>query len=89
MTKHIDEWFTFARERGAGISRREDIVLVTGRDLARSWANVAFQDKDDRVSFEVKVFGDSHLKVLGVYRAIEARAARYVVSEQIPRATQN
>jgi hypothetical protein len=62
MTKHIDEWFTFARERGAGISRREDIVLVTGCDLARSWANVAFQDKDDQVSFEVKVFGDSHVE---------------------------
>jgi len=61
IVKHIDEWFAFARERGAGISRREDIVLVTGRDLARSWANIAFQEGDGDVSFEVQVFRDSHV----------------------------
>ena len=64
IVKHIDQWFAFAQDRGTGISRREDIVLVTGRDLARSWANIAFQkgDGDVTVSFELQVFGDSHVK---------------------------
>ena len=62
IVRHIDEWFVFARERGAGISRREDIVLVTGCDLARSWANVAFQEGDRDVSFKAQVLGDSHVQ---------------------------
>ena len=60
MLKHIEEWFTFAQER-VGIARREDIVLVTGRDLAKSWANVVFQEGDD-VTFEVRVTGDSRIE---------------------------
>jgi hypothetical protein len=55
IVKHIDQWFAFARELGAGISRREDIVLVTGCDFARSWANIAFQEGDGDVSFELQV----------------------------------
>ena len=61
IVRHIDEWFVFARER-AGISRREDIVLVTGCDLARSWANVAFQEEDRDVAFKAQVLGDSHVQ---------------------------
>jgi len=53
IVKHIDEWFAFARECGTGISRREDIVLVTGRHLARSWANIVFREGDGKVSFRV------------------------------------
>jgi hypothetical protein len=37
------------------VSRREDIILVTGRDLARSWANIAFQERDQKVSFGIRV----------------------------------
>jgi hypothetical protein len=62
MAKHVEEWFTFARSRGVGIVRREDIVLVTGRDLAKSWANIVFQDGDGDVTFEVRVTGDSHIE---------------------------
>jgi hypothetical protein len=54
IIKHIDEWFAFSRECGSGISRREDIILVTGRHLARSWANVVFHERDERVSFRVQ-----------------------------------
>jgi hypothetical protein len=42
MINHIDSWFTFARRLGLGIERMEEIVLVTGSHLTRSWANVAF-----------------------------------------------
>jgi hypothetical protein len=62
IIKHIDEWFAFARESGLGISRREDIILVTGRHLARSWANIAFQERDERVSFRVQAQGNSDVE---------------------------
>ena len=42
MIKHIDSWFTFTRRLGLGIEHMEEIVLVTGLHLTRSWANVAF-----------------------------------------------
>ena len=61
MLKHIDEWFTFAQER-VGIARREDIILVTGRDLAKSSANLVLQEGDD-VTFEVQVIGDSDSRI--------------------------
>ncbi|KAI0293408.1 hypothetical protein BC826DRAFT_381343 [Russula brevipes] len=57
ITKHIDEWFAFAQECGSGISRREDIILVTGCHLAKSWANIAFQDRHEKVTFGVQVSG--------------------------------
>lgn len=42
MVKHIDRWFSFAKGLRQGIERMEDIILVTGRHLTRSWANIAF-----------------------------------------------
>ena len=42
MLKHIDRWFAFARGLGLGIDQMEEIILVTGCDFTRSWANVAF-----------------------------------------------
>jgi hypothetical protein len=57
IIKHIDEWFAFARESGLGISR-EDIILVTGCHLTRSWATIAFQE-GEQVSFGVQVSGVS------------------------------
>ena len=59
ILKHIDSWFAFARNLGLGIQQMEDIVLVTGCDLARSWTNVAFLggQVDSQVSFGVKVEG--------------------------------
>ncbi len=44
MIKNIDTWFTFARSLGLGIEHMEEVVLVTGLHLTRSWANVAFFD---------------------------------------------
>jgi hypothetical protein len=61
MINHIDQWFAWTRELGVGINRMEDIVLVTGAHLTRSWTNVAFlEDQTDaRVSFEFQVAADS------------------------------
>jgi hypothetical protein len=42
MVRHIDSWFAFARGLGLGIEHMEEIVLVTGQHLTRSWANVVF-----------------------------------------------
>ena len=61
MLKHIEEWFKFARSLGMGIARREDLILVTGRHLAKSWANIVFK-KDRDVTFEVRVTGDSQIE---------------------------
>ncbi|KAI9511932.1 hypothetical protein F5148DRAFT_1280314 [Russula earlei] len=42
IVKHIDRWFVFARRLGLGIEHMEEIILVTGCDLTRSWANIVF-----------------------------------------------
>jgi hypothetical protein len=57
MIKHIDAWFAFARSLGLGVERMEDIILVTGRHLTKSWVNVAFTQRrlDAGVSFDVQV----------------------------------
>jgi hypothetical protein len=58
IIKHIDEWFAFAQERDLGISR-EEIILVTGCHLTRTWATIAFQEEGEQVSFGVQVSGVS------------------------------
>jgi hypothetical protein len=57
MIKHIDQWFSWIQRKGLNVDRMEDIVLVTGSDCTRSWANVAFLggQADARVSFGVEV----------------------------------
>jgi hypothetical protein len=60
MIKHINEWFAFAQELGSGISR-EDIILVTGCHLARTWATIAFQEKGEQIAFGVQVPGVSNV----------------------------
>jgi hypothetical protein len=42
MLQHIDSWLAFTRRLGLGIEQMEEIVLVTGCHLTRSWANVTF-----------------------------------------------
>ena len=65
MIKHIDAWFSFARGLGLGINRMEDIILVTGRHLTKSWVNVAFNQRrsDAGASFDVQVSGDGHISL--------------------------
>ena len=57
IVKHIDTWFAFTRELGFGIEHMEEIILVTGRDRTKSWANVAFLgcEADAQGSFGFKL----------------------------------
>ena len=57
IVKNIDSWFAFAQKLGLGIERMEEIILVTGCDRAKSWANITFLgDQDDsQVAFGVRV----------------------------------
>jgi len=65
MIKHIDTWFAFARGLGLEVDRMEDIILVTGRHLTKSWVNVAFTQRrpDAGVSFDVQVSSHSHVSL--------------------------
>jgi hypothetical protein len=55
MVKHVGPWFVFVRNLGL-VHKMEEIILVTGCDLTRSWTNVAFLGgADTQVSFGVKV----------------------------------
>jgi hypothetical protein len=65
IVKNVNSCFAFARNLGLGIEKMEEIILVTGCDRTRSWANIAFLgDEVDaqpaqpaQVSFGVKVEG--------------------------------
>ena len=63
MIEHIDRWFAWAQDLGVGIDRMEDIILVTGAHLTRSWANAAFLEgqTNGRVSFEAQVVADTSI----------------------------
>jgi hypothetical protein len=57
IISHIDRWFAWAKQRGLGVDRMEDIILVTGTHCTRSCTNVAFPGGQDdaQVSFGAKV----------------------------------
>ena len=50
-----------AEYRGVGVNRMEEIILVTGRHLARSWANAVFSESQGgaQLSFIVQTSGNS------------------------------
>jgi hypothetical protein len=64
ICKNIDVWFAFAQQLELDVRRIEDIILVTGRDLARSWLNVAFSDCQggEQISFGAQVTGISDVE---------------------------
>jgi hypothetical protein len=63
MLKYIDDCFKIAEAFGCGVNHMGDIILVTGRHLARSWVNVAFSGSSGgaQVSFKVQVTRDFHV----------------------------
>ncbi|KAF8264370.1 hypothetical protein EI94DRAFT_1703308 [Lactarius quietus] len=66
MIKHIDQWFAWTQGLGLEINKMEDIVLLTGTDRTKSWANVAFLggQADARVSFGVEAtHTETHTKI--------------------------
>ena len=61
MLENIDTCFRVAEDLGYGVERMEDIILVTGYHLAKSWVNIAFSESrgGSQVSFGVRVSGNS------------------------------
>ena len=57
IVEQIGGWLAFARKLELGIEGMEEIILVTGCDLTRSWTNIAFLggEVDAQVSFGVDV----------------------------------
>jgi hypothetical protein len=64
ICKNIYAWFAFVQERDLGVRNIRDIILVTGRDLARSSFNVAFSEtqRGEQVSFGVRVTSPSNVE---------------------------
>jgi hypothetical protein len=86
ICKNIDVWFAFAQQLGLEVRRIEDIILVTGRDLARSWLNVAFSDCQggEQVSFGVRVTGVSDVEWQISHGDIRGAAVNRGPSGQVP-----
>jgi hypothetical protein len=61
LVKNIDGCMRVAEDLGLGVNRTEDLILVTGRHLARSWINVVFPEcrGSAQVSFVARVSEDS------------------------------
>jgi hypothetical protein len=61
IIENVDACFKIAVDLGYEVDRMEDIVLVTGCHLARSWVNIAFSESRGgaEVSFSVQVSGNS------------------------------
>jgi hypothetical protein len=61
IVKNVDDCLRVAEDLGCGVNRMEDIILVTGRHLARSWISVAFSEglADAHVSFNAQASGNS------------------------------
>ena len=61
IINNIYNCMRLAEERGMGVNHMEDIILVTGRHLARSWVRVIFSESRGGavVSFVAQASGDS------------------------------
>jgi hypothetical protein len=64
LVKNIDDCLKVAEYLGCGINRMEDIILVTGRHLAKSWISVAFSESrgNSEVSLRIRMSGDSGVR---------------------------
>jgi hypothetical protein len=56
MLKHIDTWCTIEGVRSLDLEM-EDLILVTGRDLAKSWLVTAFANSDSGASVQIGIEG--------------------------------
>lgn len=64
MLNHIKAWFEFAQRLNL-VERMEDIILVTGRHLTKSWINVAFHPgcPNASVSFNTYLSDDRDVRI--------------------------
>jgi hypothetical protein len=60
-SQNIHDCVRLAEDRGLGVSRMEDIIIVTGRHLAKSWVRAVFSECQEgaQVSFGIQTSGDS------------------------------
>ena len=67
LVKNIDCCMKVAEDLGLGVNRMEDIILVTGRHLARSWVNVVFSESRGgaQLSFVFRMSGNSGVHLEG------------------------
>jgi hypothetical protein len=51
---------------GYGLERTEDIILVTGRHLAKSWIHVTFPERrgPSEISLRIQMSGDSGVRYM-------------------------
>jgi hypothetical protein len=63
MISHIDKCVEIARDLGTGVENMDEIILVTGCHLARSWINVTFPKNQEsaEVSFGIRRPGPSEV----------------------------
>ena len=83
MLENIDACFKIAGDLGYGIERMEDIILVTGCHLAKSWVSAAFSDSrgSSEVSFGVRVSGNSGVHFDG--RSVNGRGLKLGPSGEV------
>ncbi|KAI0278249.1 hypothetical protein BC826DRAFT_927183 [Russula brevipes] len=57
---NVGSWFAWSQKNGLGVERTEDLILVTGCTLAKSWAIAAFCDPttESKVSLSVQSQSD-------------------------------
>jgi hypothetical protein len=65
MINNIYNCMRLAEERGMGVNHMEDIILVTGRHLARSWVRAIFSESRGgaEVSFVAQASGSSAVHI--------------------------
>ncbi|KAI0283198.1 hypothetical protein BC826DRAFT_973829 [Russula brevipes] len=65
IRRNINQWFYFANRIGLGVQQMDDIVLVTGCHIARSWIYVAFPGNrgPEQVSFGVDTFSGDGVRL--------------------------
>jgi hypothetical protein len=64
LLNHVDDCMKIADDLGLGVNRMEDIILVTGHHLARSWVSVLFSgSRAGQVSFLSQVSGHSGVRL--------------------------
>jgi len=61
IVRNIDACFKVAEDLGYGVERMEDIIIVTGCHLAKSWVSATFSESwgGSEVSFGVRVSRNS------------------------------
>jgi hypothetical protein len=69
IISNIYNCMRLTEERGLGVDRMEDIIIVTGRHLAKSWARAVFSEipgqRAAEVSFKAEASGSSVVHLEG------------------------